>query len=53
MLERSHPEDLLFHADWLANRDGNSDRAYSIDRLRELARTVPIEFPISHFYDMI
>ena len=36
MLERSHPEDLLFHADWLANKGGSSDRAYSIRRLREL-----------------
>jgi hypothetical protein len=41
MLERSHPADLLFHADWLANRDDNSDRAYSIDRLRELVRNRP------------
>jgi hypothetical protein len=36
MLERSDPEDLLFHADWLANRNGSSERAYSISRLREL-----------------
>ena len=36
MIEHTHPEDHLFHADWLSNRAYSGDRASSVRRLRKL-----------------
>eukprot|EP01052_Picozoa_sp_SAG31_P013391 SAG31_NODE_804_length_11973_cov_8.406855_3_plen_302_part_00 len=36
MLERPHPEDTLYHPDWVANKSHHPGRARTIDRLREL-----------------